>query len=139
MSTLTDIKAAIEDFNHRFPRPELTLSVSDPYDLFTSFFSKYPNADQPGVYILLDEAGTVLRIGKASCGRTLGCRLSDYFKWGDKNTGRGIAKDKAFNAVRYIATIPIPVDRAFEAPAIGEFLLSKSNIRAPLNKVGVPL
>ncbi|WP_147383573.1 hypothetical protein [Nitrosomonas supralitoralis] len=84
---------------------------------------------------MLNEAGIVLRVGKASCGRTIGHRLGDYFRWGDKVLGKGVAKNDTFKDVRYIATIAVPKDRAFEAPAIEEFLLRR--LESPLNSLGM--
>jgi hypothetical protein len=91
MSTLADVSRTIKELNEKFPRPGISLVVSNIYDLRTSFASSYPNVSQPGIYVMMDSHGKVLRIGKASCGRTLGDRLGDYFKWGDRVLGSGVA------------------------------------------------
>lgn len=115
MSTIEDVKNAISELNERYPRPGFTISVSGIYDIRTSFSEMYPNAPSPGVYIMLSAEGVVLRIGKASCGSTLGVRLTAYFGWEDKSAGRGRAKEDFYRAVCFIATIAVPKDRAFEA------------------------
>jgi hypothetical protein len=112
----------------------MSLALSNIYDLRTSFASSYPNVSQPGIYVMMDSHGTVLRIGTASCGRTLGDRLGDYFKWGDRALGSGVARNSQYGDVCFVVTIGLPSDRAFEAPAIEEYLLSK--VDAPLNSHG---
>jgi hypothetical protein len=134
MSTLEDVTRVVAEINAQYPRPGLTLSLSEPYDLSNSFSSTYPNNGLPGVYLLFDHGMNVLRIGKASLGRTLGGRFNDYFRWGDKAKGQGIAKDPFYASVRFIVTVGLPIDRAFEAPAIEEFMLQR--LDAPLNKHG---
>lgn len=134
MSQIEDVILAIDEMNARFPRPGLVLKVVGPYDLKSSFRHPYPNVGLAGVYVLTSADGTVLRIGKASCSRKLDERLADYFRR-DIEPGVGIAKNAIFNDVRYVNTIGVPLDRAFEAPAIEEFLLRR--IQAPLNKFGV--
>jgi len=132
MSTLADVSQAIKELNEKFPRPGISLAVSHIYDLRTSFASSYPNVLQPGIYIMMDSQGTVLRIGTASGGRTLGDRLGDYFKWGDRAVGSGIAINSEYGGVCFVVTIGLPKDRAFEVPAIEEYLLSR--VDAPLNR-----
>lgn len=74
----------------------------------------------------------ILRIGKASCDRTLGSRLGDYFEYG-KNK-EGVAKSNDYKGIKYLVTIGLAKRRAFEAPAIEEYLIGKFNPR--LNKLG---
>jgi hypothetical protein len=134
MKHLSDLHKAIDIFNEEYPRPGIKpIGLSERYDIRKDFLNRsYPNSDFPGVYILFDENMNILRIGKASCDRALGSRLSDYFEYGpDKE---GVAKDSDYKVVRYLMTIGLSKDRAFEAPAIEEYLIGK--LDSDLNKTG---
>jgi excinuclease UvrABC nuclease subunit len=131
MATLNDLKREVNKLNHNFPRPGIPhLSVSTLFDLRTQYSQKWPNAEFPGVYILFDKNKEVLLIGKASCSRTLGDRLGEKLRWKDKKIGKGGHLNNP--DIRYLATIRVPIDNAFEAPAIEEYLLKK--LRPSLNK-----
>jgi hypothetical protein len=123
MPTLQDFRDAIETLNNTFPRPGLVLALGQPYDLHTQYATQFPDSENPGVYALVAEDGTeVLRIGKA---QRLGLRFGAYFMWVNREQGRGEAKDPDYGRVRYLVTVPLPVDRAFEAPSIEEFLFRR--------------
>ena len=125
MPDLFALVGTLRELNEKYPRPGLPpLEMSPPYDIQLDFSKSFPNAEKPGVYILLDENKNVLRIGKASCKRILGQRLNDYFGWAEGRKG-GVARDERFKTVRYIVTIPVPLDRAFEAPAVEEYLIDQ--------------
>jgi hypothetical protein len=125
MSDMSDLRIAIAEFNAEFPRPKMApLELQGPYDVSKDFCNPYPNADMPGVYVILHNDGSILRIGKASCMSTITSRLSGYFKWGVSGT-EGVHKHQGYEEARIIYTIGVPKDRAFEAPAIEEFLIGR--------------
>jgi hypothetical protein len=118
--TLVDLQSCLEEMNKRFPRPNMPpLSVSELQDIKTT--GSWPHAGNPGVYALFNEKRELLYLGKSSCNSALGYRLGAHF---DKV---GVARDPWFQGVRYVATIPVPTDRAFEAPAVEEFLIARLN------------
>jgi hypothetical protein len=119
--TVDDLRSCLTELNEKYPRPGMApLALSELCDSTDSALP-WPHAGNPGVYALFDANRELLYIGKASCNRTLGQRLRAHF---NKN---GAAKSQAFASVGYIATIPVPTDRAFEAPAIEEFLIARLN------------
>jgi excinuclease UvrABC nuclease subunit len=128
--TVSDFRTAIAELNQTYPRPELHLEVDElMFDVESQYAATFPNCDRPGVYALVSRNGTdVLRVGVA---QNLGYRLGAYFKWSDRLTGKGVAKDFAYADVRFVLTVPLPSNRAFEAPSIESFLLFR--LRPPLN------
>ena len=108
------------------------LEISDLYDLDKDWTNSYPNASLPGIYVFFDEIGDLLYIGKVSRKNVLGKRLSAYFGHDDKG-GWKLHKPhewEQYGCPKYICTIPLPVDRSFEAPSIEEYLISKLNPKA---------
>jgi excinuclease UvrABC nuclease subunit len=131
MPTLQDFQKTIDELNTKFPRPGLTLVVGQRYDVHTQFAEGFPNCEEPGVYALIAEDEIeVLRIGKARC---LGYRLGSYFRWADREQRRGIAKLPGYEKVRYIVTVSVPADRAFEVHSVEGFLLS--TLKPSLNSI----
>lgn len=129
MPNLQDLQAALEEFNTQYPRPNMDkLLLSDEYNILKDFRSHYPYAEYPGVYAIFNFSGELLRLGKSSCNSTLGARLSTYYKW-DKVEYIGVPKHIGYEDVIIIRTIKFPKDRAFEAPALEEFLIGKLNPR----------
>ncbi len=137
MSTLGDLKKATKTFNEEYPRPNMgELKVSDLYDIVNDWGKTYPSSKMPGVYVFLGDQEEVLYVGKASCKQCMGNRLGAHFCYAaDKK--RGQAKTRFFQDVRYIAVVPVPVGRAFEAPALEEFLVKQ--LQPPLNTQGKQL
>ncbi len=120
MPTLKDFQDAIVTLNNTFPRPGLVLAVGQLYDLHTQYATQFPDSESPGVYALVaDDRKEVLRIGKA---QRLGLRFGAYFMWVNREQGHGGAKYPGYDKIRYLVTVPLPVDRAFEASSIEEFL-----------------
>ncbi len=87
MANLEDLKRMLAQYSktYRHPdRPEFTVTI--PFDLFPergtsnpkelTWPSKWPAAENPGVYAMLDEKYSVLYVGKTSLGNTLGRRSS---------------------------------------------------------------
>lgn len=125
MANFQELQLALEEFNRDFPRPNMAeLVLSEEYSILKDFRNSYPGASHPGVYALFDVSGELLRLGKASCNSTLGARLSAYFKWHDVDY-IGVNKQEGFENAIIIRTIKVPIERAFEAPALEEFLIAK--------------
>lgn len=127
MPGISELRLALEQFNLNFPRPNMgALELQGPYDISIDFCTAYPNAYLPGVYIIFHRNGSILRIGKASCNNTITSRLSCYFKWGTLDS-EGLHKHPGYEEARIVYTIGIPKDRAFEAPAVEEYLIGQLN------------
>jgi hypothetical protein len=127
MKGLVELKAALDEFNKNYPRPNMPeLEISDVYDLDKDWTNSYPNATLPGIYVFFDKKGYLLYIGKVSRKNVLGRRLSAYFGHDDKGSWKLHKPDEwePYGELRYIVTIPLPVDRSFEAPAIEEYLIT---------------
>lgn len=119
--TIEDLKWCLEELNKQFPRPGMhPLFVSEFCDIKDTA-APWPHAEKLGVYALFDDSLELLYLGKASCNSGLGYRVRAHF---DKTGG---SKAPKFEKVRYLATIPVPTDRAFEAPAVEEFLIARLN------------
>lgn len=134
MAKISDIMLVLDEFNQKYPRPNMgELEIKGPYDIGREFSNPYPNGHLPGVYVIIDRKGLVLRIGKASCNSTITSRLGSYFKWGDSDS-EGVHKFSGYEEARIIYSIGIPKDRAFEAPAVEEFLVER--MKPPYNRNG---
>ncbi|WP_342609709.1 hypothetical protein [Vibrio tritonius] len=134
MLVLQDLENALEEFNTKYPRPNLEpLILSEKYNILEDFRRSYPGSQYPGVYAIFDSKGELLRIGKASCNSCLGARLSTYFEW-HKTEYIGVNKHAGYEDAIIIRTIKLPTDRGFEAPALEEFLIGKLSPR--FNTVG---
>ncbi len=119
--TFADLSSAVDELNTRFPRPEMDhLKISDLCDVKDASAS-WPNPANPGVYAMLNEHRELIYLGKASCNTSLGMRLGAHFY------KTGAPKNAKFEGIRYVVTIPVPDDRAFEAPAVEEFLIGRLN------------
>jgi excinuclease UvrABC nuclease subunit len=139
MAKLAALQIVLDELNEKFPRPGISkLEISPLHDLDSKWAEQYPSADQPGVYILLDDAEEVAYIGKASFNHNLGGRLGAHFGYGPNRTGYATRLKKWRNErLRYIVVIPLKKEHAFEASAIEEFLLSRLRPQPRLNIVGI--
>ena len=128
-----DVQCALDKLNKDFPRPNLMLKISDfIYDLEKDWPDKYwPDTCLPGVYLFATENGETRYIGKAS--REVGYRLGTY--WNNDN-GKAVPQNDKSEGVRYIATITVCKDRAFEASSIEEWLIREIKPKPPGNKIG---
>lgn len=126
--TYSDLKGAIDKFNAAFPRPNLLIALEDLSPIVTK--EMWQNADKPGLYFLFDENLTLQYIGKASFGSNIGVRIGERFSSKDCR-----CMNPKFETVKFLATIALPRDRAFEASSIEEFLIVQ--IKSPLNLIGV--
>ncbi|MEZ8493868.1 hypothetical protein AB6C81_16645 [Vibrio splendidus] len=125
MANFQKLQLALDEFNREFPRPNMAmLALSEEYNILKDFRNSYPGASYPGVYAIFDVSGELLRLGKASCNSTIGARLSTYFRWHDVDY-IGVNKHEGYENAKIIRTIKIPNERAFEAPALEEFLIRK--------------
>lgn len=128
---MNNLIKALEALNSDFPRHNLYLEISEPFDTNNPWdHSSWPNNGLPGVYIFADEDKKVLYIGKASA--TITARLSAY--WCKGENGETKSKDWKSENIRYVYTIGIPRNRAFEAPSIEEFLIGE--VQPERNTVG---
>lgn len=134
MNTLDQLKEKIQLLSEKYNRSDLKLKISDVYDIKKDFSTQYPNSGFPGVYVFLNEQQQIIYVGKASNNNFIGPRLGAYFKRGNEEKSTGVPKVKYYKDVRYLVTIPVPEDRAFEAPAIEEYLIKELN--PPLNVIG---
>ena len=126
-----DVQLALDKLNKEFPRPNLMLKMTDVYDLEKDWNEYYRGVGLPGVYFFADENRKTQYIGKSSS--DLGKRLGDYWKDGN---GKAVPKNDKSKGVRYIATITVPEDRAFEASSIEEWLIREIKPKPPGNKLG---
>ena len=118
---LEDLCAVLAELNERYPRPGMaSLSFGDLLDVRDAD-AAWPDAGKPGIYAMFGEDRSLLYLGKASCNSNLGRRLGAHF---DR---LGASRGPKFTKVRYVATVGLPPDRAFEAPAVEEFLIARLN------------
>lgn len=137
MRMLTTLQEAIDVFNRDYPRPGMEpLVLSEMYDLQVDWPKPYHNSDHPGVYCLFDDQMTLVYVGKASFSHVIGGRLGARICYGPDR--RALLTDPKWHAanVRYIATIRFPLDHAFEASALEEFLITRLSPCPKLNTIG---
>jgi len=131
--SLKKAREAVERYHQTYRHPTLPpLHISGLYALFpdqaTTTAVQYswpndpwPNANQPGVYLIFDALLDLRYIGKAKC---LGKRLHNYF-------AEGSTPDRACRVVhttwradpKFVATVA--VHKPFEAPGLEEFLIDE--------------
>ena len=132
MATFDDLRVAVREYaeHHRHPeRP--SLEVAPIYDLFPAeaqsdhaWPDQWPHASRKGVYIIMDEQLNVLYVGKASFENTIGARLGSYFAFATDRACKIV--DENWSAPpRYVSSVAVPDDSAFEAPALEEYLIRK--------------
>ena len=130
MSDLVSLKSTVCEYCARYHI--MKFEVSEAYDLEASWKStSFPNADRPGCYTFFDAAGTLLYIGKASCGSTIGIRADTYFKWRDDRL-EPTGSSGWTGTANVLHTIP--VHEAHQAPSLEEYLIEKLN--PPENRTG---
>ncbi len=137
MLTLTHVQRLLDDLDKRYPRPWLgRLQISSLYDLREDWPDEYPNADKPGVYFLLNNEKELVYVGKASFSNDIGSRLGKRIGYDSQR--RALIRDPQWLSacVRYIATVGLAAEHAFEAAAIEEFIVVNLNPCPILNKVG---
>jgi hypothetical protein len=140
---LARVRQCLDQYQEKYRRaglPELELRGlyalfpdDDPYDAVESRWNdEYPNADRKGVYLIFGRTGTLLYVGKASLGSSIGGRLGTHFA-GTKQC-RLLSADWTERPA-YVATIAVPPDMSFEAPALEEYLIRSLSPRD--NRLGL--
>jgi excinuclease UvrABC nuclease subunit len=86
---------------------------------------KWPQSDEAGVYLVFGGSGRLLYIGKASMNQSIGNRLSFYFG-SDRvdKTCTIVHEGRWKERPMYIATVAVPREMRFEAPALEEYLIA---------------
>ncbi|WP_143748219.1 GIY-YIG nuclease family protein [Burkholderia sp. JKS000303] len=130
--SVSDVDAAITEFNRDFPRPKMgAIVLSLPYHIVDDFaFGSFPNSAAAGVYLVFDREDRLLYIGKAD---GLGKRLGAHFGWNPDRTA-GFVKNPKLENAHAVRTIGLPAESWFEAAAIEALLIRK--LDPDLNVVG---
>ena len=131
--TIDALAEALMLFNGRMLRPGMgPLFLSERCDLDGGWSNEYwPYSTLPGVYVVYSETNKLVYIGKTSCSSNLGARLGAHFK---KGPGGTAARPEGWDEAKYVRTIPVPHEFAFEAPAIEEYFLGI--VKTTSNKLG---
>ncbi len=134
-TTIDALTGALMEFNGRYARPGIgPLYLSEPCGLDEHWSEEYwPYSTLPGVYVVYDDHNKLIYIGKASLDATLGSRLGAHFS---RSSDGSAEPPPGWKGAKYVRTIPLPHEHAFEAPAIEEFLITRLEARE--NKLGQP-
>ncbi len=126
ISTLSDLKSAVNDFNANHLRPHGQISLTQQVQTIPGTQATWPSNEFPGVYVFIDFDGNINYIGKAS--NNIGARIAARFdtKWNSKTP----ESKECFG----ILTIQLPKNVFFEASAIEEFLLR--HLTTKFNQIG---
>jgi hypothetical protein len=73
---LDDLRKAVGRYCSRYHIPQF--EVSEAYDLRNDWKNYFPHTERCGCYAFFDENMTLLYIGKASCGSSIGTRAGTY-------------------------------------------------------------
>lgn len=142
MIEFTEVINKINTFKDNYRRDDIPdLRISKIYSLFPSgetnqlkWPAPWPFAFEKGVYLIFGSNMELLYVGKASMQHNIGGRLSSYFRYNDDKTGCKIVHNGWITPPRFVVTVAVPEDMAFEAPALEEYLISSLN--PPENKKG---
>lgn len=139
MNPPTEMKSlhnVLDRYCNKYRRADFpTLKISGLYDLFPdsehpglrtqfSWPDSWPGAGKAGVYFFFDSELTLLYIGKASMGNSLGGRLSSFCGFGP-NRKCSMKDDGWKGNPRFVAVISVADHLKFEAPALEEFLIGE--------------
>jgi hypothetical protein len=136
---LEAIKCAVDEYRIKFRHPQLPdLELSALYALFPDekefsheaelhWPESYPNAARQGVYLIFGGSGRLLYIGKASMNSSMGGRLAHWFHYDTSWRGCRVVHPGWSERPAYLATIAVPRDMGFEAPALEEYLIKRLN------------
>jgi len=130
---LAPVRRCLDEYQEKYRRAGLSaLELRGMYALFpeegvadfveSHWDDPYPNADREGVYLMFGRSGTLLFVGKASMGATIGGRLGTYFA--GKKECRLLSTDWTERPT-YVATIAVAEGMSFEAPALEEYLIQR--------------
>ncbi|NTZ42952.1 GIY-YIG nuclease family protein [Altererythrobacter sp. SALINAS58] len=132
MATLAELKNAVREYCARYHIQEF--EISEPYDLHASWQStSFPFAEKAGCYAFFDEGGTLLYVGKASCGSTIGRRADTYFQWDGKINKLARTGSESWTKVPAILHT-VPVHEAHQAPSLEEYIIEQ--LDPPANRNG---
>jgi len=133
---LEAVKRALDEYETKYRRPGLPgLRRSGLYALFpdevrtvdveSAWNAQWPYSEEAGVYFIFGGSGRLLYIGKASMNHCIGGRLSIYFG-SDRATKRcRIVNEEGWSErPMYVATVAVPQNMKFEAPALEEYLIA---------------
>ena len=151
MADFSEVKKELGRYCRHYRHPKLPpVQVSGLYALFPEKYAQlpkeviarwpdddWPNAEMPGVYILLDSKLTVRYIGRTSMWSSLKTRLSAYFRYADPVSKRcKIPPEHGWDVKpEFVATIGVPFKTGFEASAIEEYLIAR--LQPPDNTIGI--
>jgi hypothetical protein len=148
MPFISEALDKVREYSDTYRHPDRDpLEISDEYDLFPSIGTDdpacsgwpdtYPKANRQGVYLISDKDRKLLYVGKASLGNTLGARLSSYFSYdADGKSCKIIHKSNWSEDPRFLITVVVPSEAAFEAPSLEEFLITSFRGDLPDNELG---
>ena len=143
--SLSEIKEALRVYHDRiWPEDVAPLEWSGLQALFPELelapevTSRWPEASpsgsRPGVYFIFGSGLRLLYVGKASMKSNIGARLSSHFKY-DGSPARGcLVVGNWSEQPRCIATVPLPDEMAYQAPALEEYLIAQ--LSPPVNVQG---
>lgn len=112
------IEEALGVYNMRY-RTAFQLGAS--YEISRDWHDRnFPDAERAGCYLFFDEDRKLVYIGKCSLNHSLGRRIASYFVLGPESRSPQ-ARHSWDAAPFYLRTIP--VERAYEAPSLEEYLI----------------
>lgn len=122
MAGLGDLKNCVSEYCTRYNIAEF--EVSDGYRIHRDWPADFPHGARPGCYAFFDDGGTLLYLGKASCGANIGRRAGTRFRWNkEKECVEYTGWKKAWEHVTVLHTIP--VHEAHQAPSLEEYLIER--------------
>ena len=130
---LGELRRCLEEYQEKYTRPGIpALELRGMYALYpeeglpdfveSHWANPYPNADRKGVYLIFGSSGTLLYVGKASTGASLGGRLGTHFA--GKKECRLLSTDWTERPT-FVATITVPAGMSFEAAVLEEYLIGR--------------
>jgi hypothetical protein len=134
---LEPVKCALEEYQAKYRRPGLPeLELSGLYALFPEqgppaaglawrWPDPWPNGWRKGVYLLFNGSGRLLYVGKASMNNFIGSRLSSHFHTDHSTKACKVAAPGWSEQPVYLATLAVPEEMSFEAPALEEYLIER--------------
>ena len=108
------LQEAVAAYHATYRHPDLPALTVHPALGVQAWWGS-PESARPGCYAYFDAAGQILYIGKASMGATLGSRMAAHDHRVPMAPWRQLAA----------SVVLIPVDEAFEAPSLEEFLIDR--------------
>jgi hypothetical protein len=107
--------------------------ISEPFDVERDLKAQYPNSDSAGCYAVYTASYELLYIGVAANSNVIGLRLGDIWRLNADKTAV-VSKKDWDKKPQIVRTIPVPVDRPYEALSLEGFLIQE--LQPQYNKVG---